>query len=307
MPTPPGWVERSTADRPGLGWASADGARSDRRPRHRRRAGRARPTRTACRHFLHLRTVRFLGHAGSDAESAYRDPAALRADRARDPILATAKLLVACGEARPDDLISWYLDERSAIRDASPCADDRARADLRRADRRPAGRSTHPSGWRSAARSWCGTLSRRQHAPDPGADHQSHARRSARRIPQLLVFGEDVAVKGGVYGVTRGLQRRHGRPSGLRHRARRAVHPRAGTGQRAERLPAGARDPVPGLPAQRRGPAARRGRHPVVLLAAASTAIRWWCASRPTPTRRGSAATSTTTTRWPCSATSPAW
>ena len=30
------------------------------------------------------------------------------------------------------------------------------------------------------------------------------------RDPKVLVFGEDVAVKGGVYGVTRGLQRRFG-------------------------------------------------------------------------------------------------
>ena len=40
--------------------------------------------------ILHLRTVRFLGHAGSDVESGYRTVAQIRADRARDPLLATA-------------------------------------------------------------------------------------------------------------------------------------------------------------------------------------------------------------------------
>ncbi len=41
--------------------------------------------------LLHLRTVRFLGHAGTDVESGYRTPADILADRARDPLLALAR------------------------------------------------------------------------------------------------------------------------------------------------------------------------------------------------------------------------
>ena len=69
--------------------------------------------------------------------------------------------------------------------------------------------------------------------------------------PQALVFGQDVGRKGGVYGVTRGLQKHFGRgrvfdtlldeQTILGHRSR------AGPG----RVPADPRDPVPGLPAQR--------------------------------------------------------
>ena len=44
--------------------------------------------------FLHLRTVRFLGHAGSDAEISYRSPKELAADYGRDPLLGTATVLV---------------------------------------------------------------------------------------------------------------------------------------------------------------------------------------------------------------------
>ena len=32
------------------------------------------------------------------------------------------------------------------------------------------------------------------------------------RYPEVAVFGEDVGAKGGVYGVTRGLQQRFGKP-----------------------------------------------------------------------------------------------
>ena len=71
VPTPPGWVEAAYGFRPGLGYVAADGTRARgaaeliaeavRTVREQRR-----PT------FLHLKTVRFLGHAGSDAEIAYR-------------------------------------------------------------------------------------------------------------------------------------------------------------------------------------------------------------------------------------------
>ena len=43
---------------------------------------------------LHLRTVRYLSHAGADAEIAYRSPQAIREDYERDPILGTARWLV---------------------------------------------------------------------------------------------------------------------------------------------------------------------------------------------------------------------
>src|SRR5690606_18665519 len=43
---------------------------------------------------LHLRTVRFGGHAGSDAEIAYRSTREIEADYQRDPLLSTAQLML---------------------------------------------------------------------------------------------------------------------------------------------------------------------------------------------------------------------
>ncbi len=40
---------------------------------------------------LHLRTVRLMGHAGADAEVAYRSPAEIAADLERDPLVRTAQ------------------------------------------------------------------------------------------------------------------------------------------------------------------------------------------------------------------------
>ena len=121
--------------------------------------------------------------------------------------------------------------------------------------------------------------------------------------PGFVLLGEDVGRKGGVYGVTRGLQRRLG--------ASRVVDTlldeqtilglALGSGLRGC---CRSRDPVPGVPPQRRGPVPRRGRDPAVLLSGARTATRSSCACRGWGTRRASAATSTTTTGWPYSATS---
>ena len=74
-------------------------------------------------------------------------------------------------------------------------------------------------------------------------------------------------MKGGVYGVTRGLQDALRRRAGLRHAPRRDVDPRARARHRDLGLRPDPRDPVPRLPPQRRGPAPRRGRDAPVLLA----------------------------------------
>ena len=138
----------------------------------------------------------------------------------------------------------------------------------------------------------------RRRAADPRAGHQRHARRRCWPAhADVLVFGEDVAVKGGVYGVTRGLRKRFGVDPGLRHPARRADDPRHGAGHQPRGLRADPRDPVPRLPAQRRGPAPRRGRVAAVLLRRAVPQRHGRPDRRTRPTRRGSAATSTTTTR----------
>ena len=63
---------------------------------------------------LHLRTVRYGGHAGTDVESAYRTAAGIRADLDHDPLLATARVLVAHGRTSGDDVVRRYLDGRAA-------------------------------------------------------------------------------------------------------------------------------------------------------------------------------------------------
>ena len=115
VPTPPGWIEASLSSRPGMRYERVEGidplgvaAATAELAEHVRTTGR--PA------VLHLRTVRFLGHAGTDVEASYRSASSLRRDQQIDPILAAGQQLVLSGAASIDELVAEYLEVRSLIR-----------------------------------------------------------------------------------------------------------------------------------------------------------------------------------------------
>ncbi|HJU96646.1 MAG TPA: thiamine pyrophosphate-dependent enzyme [Jiangellaceae bacterium] len=207
--TPAGWIERTFGSRPGLPYAGADGfdvaATYD---TALAAAEHVRTTRTPV--FLHLRTVRYLGHAGSDAEISYRTPTEMAADHARDPLLGTASALVTSGGATPAEIFERYdaaaalvaraVDDLAAVPLLSS-ADDVA-APL--APRRP--EQVAAAVARSAQSMKAGDT-----GPTTLAGSITAGLADAMTAdPRVVVFGQDVGRKGGVYGATRGLARRFG-------------------------------------------------------------------------------------------------
>jgi 2-oxoisovalerate dehydrogenase E1 component len=224
VPTPNGWVAETFGALPGLRYVLADGTLAERW----RTVGDALAfTRTARRPtFIHLPTVRLWGHAGSDAEHAYRSLADIASTEARDPLLANARLLIETGAALPEQLRQMVAETR-----------DRVRAVADEATRRPRLETTaevvaplaphHPR--RVAARARTPLVGERQRRAAlagpvgllPEETRQPNARTLAGHInaaladellrrPEVLLFGEDVGHKGGVYNVTNGLQKRFG-------------------------------------------------------------------------------------------------
>jgi 2-oxoisovalerate dehydrogenase E1 component len=204
--TPSGWIESTFGSRPHLRYLAVDGddpiavgevaseladwVRNKRKPA-----------------FLHLRTVRYGGHAGTDVEAAYRSTAELRADAERDPILGTARALLGSGWTK-SDLLQRH-DEIAEM--VYKVANDLAEAEqltsadevmrplaIRRPDEverfaktlTPSSEDGEPMTFAQAVNTTLATVLERQ--------------------SNVLVFGEDVAVKGGVYGVTKGLMTRAG-------------------------------------------------------------------------------------------------
>ena len=151
---------------------------------------------------LHLSTVRFMGHAGSDVEIAYRSQAAIQGDYLRDPLLGTARALVESGHWKAEAVRARYDEIRDRVRALSVEVGAEPQLASRDAVMAPL---VHPRP-RTPARPLPPdpkplTLAQsiNQTLDDELAEHDD-----------VLVFGEDVAVKGGVYGVTRSLRDRFG-------------------------------------------------------------------------------------------------
>jgi 2-oxoisovalerate dehydrogenase E1 component len=216
--TPDGWIAAAHSGRPALRYFSADGcdpvACFD---AARTAAAHVRASRSPA--FLHLKLVRFLGHAGSDAEISYRTAAEIAADYARDPLLGTARLIVAAGLLSPGQVIGRYEALRGRVRTIADEAVTHRRLASRAEVTGPlAPRHPDQVACRAAV---AGSPSAREGAFGSRLPEQAGTLTLADTInrgladalaayPELMVFGEDVGRKGGVYGVTRGLARRFG-------------------------------------------------------------------------------------------------
>ena len=264
VPTPAGWVAASLSNRPGMPYLLAEGG--DPLAVYEATEELAELVRVEQRPaILHLRVVRYGGHAGTDVESAYRDAGNIRADRDADPIVATARLLVAAGLATPAELIRRILESRAVVRSKAAELMDCPRLSsvdevieplARRRPRLVADRVAVAGPAARRAR-FFGSL------PEDGPPltlAESINRTLGELLavdPSVLVFGEDVGVKGGVYGVTRGLQRMAGRRPRVRHAAGRADDPRSRPRRRRLGTAPDPRDPIPRLRPQRHRPGAR--------------------------------------------------
>jgi 2-oxoisovalerate dehydrogenase E1 component len=207
--TPRDWVSAAWSNRPHLRYFSADG--TDIASVYEAALAAAAHVRRSRRPaFLHLRCVRYLGHAGTDAEIGYRTRAEVDEELAHDPLVHAARLLVETGVAGPNELLDRYEAVAADVRRLADDAAGRRRltsaAEVMEpiAPRRP---QTVADDVRRAA-----TPDGRQEAvPMTLAESINATLADALETrPEVLVFGEDVGRKGGVYGVTRGLQRRFG-------------------------------------------------------------------------------------------------
>ncbi len=218
VPTPRDWVRTAVGQRPGLAYFTADGSDlaevfdvAEQAVHFARR--RRRPV------LLHLKTVRFLGHAGSDAETAYRSAKDVAADYTRDPLVATAALLVAAGRQTPTEILDRYDRARARVwmvaeqAMASPTIHDRAEVLAPLAPQRTSAVATLASEAAQPEARAMAFAGRLPEAEEPLTLAQTINRTLVDALaadPTALVFGQDVAVKGGVYGVTRGLRKSFG-------------------------------------------------------------------------------------------------
>lgn len=216
--TPSGWIRDSFSHRHGLHYIAADGL--DLAAAHSavtQAVTRVRDKRQPV--FLHLQTTRLMGHAGTDFEVDYRDIAELEQAEARDPLLRSAELVLARGLMSGDDIIAEYESIRQQCLHAADAADSEPR--LTTLDEISAPLAPwHPDRVAMQAEQ-AASDERRQQLFGSRLPEQQGRRHMAILInwglrdllaqySQALVFGEDVAQKGGVYTITKGLQKAFG-------------------------------------------------------------------------------------------------
>lgn len=219
VPTPENWIEASYSRRPELKYFRADSTDPVQVMRAANDAvNHVRLTRKPA--FFHLKCVRFLAHAGSDAEVSYRAPRDMQADFACDPLIATARVLVETGQYSANDLLAVYEDSRMAVQSRAHIASSERK--LQSADEimaplaprspeavRTSASSSVAADLRSAA--FDGKLPESEGPLTLSASINRALIDGLLKDDGMLLFGEDVGRKGGVYGVTTRLQRRFGR------------------------------------------------------------------------------------------------
>lgn len=218
--TPTGWIANRFRHMHGLDYFFADGldlatgyGDVQRAVEHCRRTRR--PT------FLHLKTTRIMGHAGTDFEIEWRSIEELCAVEASDPLLRSAAIALESGLMSKGDVLELYESTRKkcfaaaeeadrrpkleslaeVVAPLAPYARDAVQAEARRTDHE--GRRLEVFG--SEARLPENQPPRHLAIQINNALHDLFA-----KYPETLLFGEDVAQKGGVYTVTKGLYKAFG-------------------------------------------------------------------------------------------------
>jgi 2-oxoisovalerate dehydrogenase E1 component len=172
--------------------------------------------------FVHLDVTRLWGHAGSDVETGYRTLTEIMDSEAADPVPAAARRLISTGAATADELRAIVAGTREYVRALARELADPPRLDTREAVTAPlapydedavrgeatgsASPEVRGEAFGGALPEWAKLPVRRTMAAHLGAALTDEL---ARR-PEMLVFGEDVGRKGGVYYVTGGLQKAFG-------------------------------------------------------------------------------------------------
>jgi 2-oxoisovalerate dehydrogenase E1 component len=219
--TPAGWIEETFGGQPHLRYLRADGELDELWQIAGEAIRYVRGTRRPV--FLHLKTVRLWGHAGSDAEQMYRTASEIAATEAQDPLLRNARRLIETGAATPQMLRGLVADTRERVMAAADEAAARPKLETTDEVVGPMAPYHADAGSARGREAQLGDSERRRifenHLPEEsnlpnaqtlaGCINAALTEEFARR-PELIAFGEDIGRKGGVYNVTHDLQRRFG-------------------------------------------------------------------------------------------------
>ena len=213
--TPKGWIEANFSSRPGLRYFKADGldfydafkVAQEAADFVRRRKKPA---------VLHIRTIRLYGHAGADVPTTYLPREEVEAEEAQDPLLHMVRLMDQAGVMTPAQALEIYTETNARVARVADEVVTRPRlktATEVMASIIPPARPNRPTNGP--------TPDARAAAFGSDLEAMDEPQIMSRLInwaltdlmlehPEIVMMGEDVGRKGGVYGVTQKLTQRFG-------------------------------------------------------------------------------------------------
>ena len=216
--TPAGWIERNFKHRPGIQYFQADGLDLANGYRQVKRAV------DFCRYerkpvFLHLKTTRLMGHAGTDFEVDYRNIDELIAEEAKDPLLKSAELAVNSGAMTAAEILELYTIMNKRCMDSAYKADTQDRLITQDQIIEPLAPYTPESVKKQAIKAVEKDKRLKLFGNEKLLPENQPAKHMAILINKglmdimlkydnSLLFGEDVAQKGGVYTLTKNLYKK---------------------------------------------------------------------------------------------------
>jgi 2-oxoisovalerate dehydrogenase E1 component len=213
--TPRGWIEAAFESRPGIeyircsGLDMVDAYRGARQASHFARTQR-KPV------FLHMDCVRLYGHAGSDLQATYLTKSQIEEDEDRDPLLFSAALLIEQGLLSGEQVLDIYNETEATLTRIGEQAITRPKLT---SSREVMASIVPPKRGKAAANAPAPEERQELFARDAGMMEkpQHMARLLSWALadlmlahPNIIVAGEDVGPKGGVYNVTAKLHDRFG-------------------------------------------------------------------------------------------------
>jgi 2-oxoisovalerate dehydrogenase E1 component len=213
--SPGGWIGANYGNRVGLHYIGCDGldlADSWRAADEALRLCREKRVPV----FLHMKLRRLMGHAGTDVEIEYRPTHEVEADEAQDPLLRAAGYALQRGLFDSEELLALYEATRERVRSSSRDAATHPKLETAEQVMAPMAPYSPDAVAAEAARvvdaaaraeAFGGKGRLPEHAPPRHlALHINRALFDLMlKYPEMTLFGEDVAQKGGVYTVTSGL------------------------------------------------------------------------------------------------------
>jgi 2-oxoisovalerate dehydrogenase E1 component len=213
--TPGGWINANFADKPGLKYFHANGL--DLFDTFRAASDAAEYVRTRKKPaFLHVKLVRLYGHAGADLQQSYLAKSIFEAWEDDDPLLHSARLLIEHGALTSDEVLAIYTEtEAQCTRVAEEVLKQprlKTASEVMVAIVPPSRKCKPTNGPNPDARAAAfGGDVKQMENPQPMSRLINWALTDLMlEFPEVVMMGEDVGRKGGVYGVTQKLCDRFG-------------------------------------------------------------------------------------------------